>query len=74
MDVKIGFQRNPRELVVSSPEDRDSLMSRIEEAIAAGEGVFRIEDGAGSTHLVRAAEIAYVEVGSESHRSVGFAN
>jgi len=71
VEVKIGVQHAPRELVVdtdSTPEDGEQ---RLTEAIA-GNGVLRLSDVKGRTVIVPADKIAYLELGSPTSSAVGF--
>ncbi|MFC6318374.1 DUF3107 domain-containing protein [Corynebacterium gerontici] len=72
MDIKIGFGDSPRELVVSSKEDQETVVRRVSEALGQELGVLELTDEHGRRVLVRNACIAYVEVGTTSARPVGF--
>lgn len=72
MEVKIGIQSAPRELVVETPasaEDVEKLLSR---ALTAEAGVFSLADEKGGRVLVPADKLAYVELGSPEARRMGF--
>ncbi|MGV0340764.1 DUF3107 domain-containing protein [Corynebacterium mastitidis] len=73
MDVKIGFQDSPRELVVHAAEGGEDLKARIARVLESGQGVLELKDAKGRTYLVRAATIAYVDMGAAAPRAVGFA-
>ncbi|KQB84119.1 DUF3107 domain-containing protein [Corynebacterium oculi] len=73
MDIKIGFQDSPRELVVHVAEDNAELKARIAQSLSGGEGVLELQDAKGRTYLVRTATIAYVDMGTAAPRAVGFA-
>lgn len=71
MEVKIGVQHSPRELVVettSTPEDVERLLA---DAVASG-GVLALSDTKGRKVIVPATKIAYVEIGSGTVGQVGF--
>ena len=73
MEVKIGIQSVPRELVVetkSSPEEVERLLAA---AVADG-GVFILNDDKGGRVLVPADKIAYLEIGGAETRRIGFGN
>ncbi|MBC3185882.1 DUF3107 domain-containing protein [Corynebacterium sp. zg-331] len=73
MDIKIGFQDSPRELVVHvAEEDNAELKARIAQSLGGGEGVLELQDTKGRTYLVRTAAIAYVDMGASAPRAVGF--
>lgn len=73
MEIKIGIQETPRELVVSSsqtPEEVDKLVS---EALSSADGILRLADDKGRKFLVPSNRIAYVEIAPSDVRKVGFA-
>lgn len=71
MEVKIGVQYAPRELVLESKLSPKDLSATIDEAVANG-GVLRLEDEKGRTVIVPVEKIAYVEIAATNVRSVGF--
>lgn len=75
MEVKIGIQSIPRELVV----DTDATAQQIEHDLAAalgadGPAVFALSTQKGGRVLVPADKIAFVEFGGDQSRRVGFGN
>lgn len=73
MDVRIGIQNVAREIVIESAENAEELAKRVSEALASG-GELRITDSKGRLMLVPVSGIAYVEIGVEESRRVGFAH
>lgn len=73
MDIKIGFQDSPRELVVHVAENDAALKERIAQTLSGEERVLELQDAKGRTYLVRIAAIAYVDMGTTAPRAVGFA-
>ena len=71
MEVKIGVQHAPRELVIESAEPAEEIMARLEKALADG-GIFSLVDSRGRQVLVPAASLAYVEIGGGVAGQVGF--
>lgn len=71
MEVKIGVQYAPRELVLESKLSSKELSETIDQAISGG-NVLRLEDEKGRQVIVPAEKIAYVEVAAQSMRPVGF--
>jgi len=68
MEIKIGVQHAPRELVIDTNEDADAVA-----AIVTGGGPFlTLTDTKGRRILVPTDKIAYVEIGSPSASTVGF--
>jgi hypothetical protein len=74
MELKIGVVYTPRELVVETNDDGDSIAKKIDDALAGGSGMLWLTDTKGRRVGVPTDKIAYVEIGSdESERRVGFA-
>jgi len=71
VEVKIGVQHAPRELVLETNETADTLEQALQAAIEQG-GVFALADEKGGRVLVPADKIAYVELGGNEVRRVGF--
>ncbi|RRR97622.1 DUF3107 domain-containing protein [Glycomyces terrestris] len=71
MEVKIGVQYAPRELVLESKLSPKDLSDTIEQAVEGG-GVLRLEDDKGRQVIVPVEKIAYVEIAATNVRSVGF--
>ncbi|MFZ2503601.1 MAG: DUF3107 domain-containing protein [Nocardioides sp.] len=71
MEVKIGVQYAPRELVV----DVSSTAAEVEKALskALGDGsLLKLSDTKGRTVMIPAERISYVEIGSTGGSQVGF--
>lgn len=74
MEVKIGIAESQRELVVSSDQTADEVQALVDAALAGtGENLLRLVDEKGRKYLIRADQIAYVEIAPEDGRRVGFA-
>ena len=75
MEVKIGIQSVPRELVVETDMPAEEIERSLSAALEQGDhAVFALSVTKGGRILVPADKIAYVEfVGAESRR-VGFGN
>lgn len=71
MEIRIGIQHSPREIVIESEEKSDAVIERLSGAIADGSPVTLVDDK-GRTVLVPGAKVAYVEVSTEEPRRVGF--
>ncbi len=76
MEVKIGIQSIPRELVV----DTDATAEEIERGLAAaltakdGPAILALGTLKGGRVLIPADKIAFVEFGGDQSRRVGFGN
>ena len=71
MEVKIGVQHAPRELVVETDESAENIEKMFSEAVADG-GVLNITDSRGRKILVPADRVSYVEIGGGVAGQVGF--
>ncbi len=71
MEVKIGVQHSPRELVVDTDDTAEAVEKLVADAVA-GEGVVTLTDTKGRKVVVPAAKIAYVEIGGGVAGTVGF--
>lgn len=71
MEIKIGVQQSAREIALDSPLSPDDIAQAVSAALADG-GVLSLEDEKGRRIIVPADRIAYVEIGAESARRVGF--
>lgn len=71
MEVKIGVQHAPRELVVDTDDSADHVQQLVAEAVSAGT-VLTLTDSKGRQLVVPAAKIAYVEIGGGVSGQVGF--
>ncbi len=71
MEIKVGIQQVNRELVVETSESAEAVEKALREAIA-DESVLTLTDERGRKVLVAASKIAYVDLGEENARHVGF--
>ena len=71
MEVKIGVQHAPRELVMETDQDQETLEKQIADAVASSGGL-TLTDSKGRRTLVPADKIAYVEIGGGVAGHVGF--
>ncbi len=71
MEVKIGVQNAAREIVLESTLSPDEVEKAVAAALAK-EGVLTLTDDKGRRIVVPAGKIAYVEIGEQIERRVGF--
>jgi hypothetical protein len=71
VDITIGVQNLPRELVIESDQSADEVTAAVTKALG-GEAVLELVDTRGRRVLVPSASIGYVEIGTESKGRVGF--
>jgi Protein of unknown function (DUF3107) len=75
VEVKIGIQSVPRELVVETDTPAEELERDLTFALKReGNSVFTLSVAKGGKILVPADKIAYVEFGVPEARRVGFGN
>jgi len=71
VEVKIGIQSIPRELVVDTPSSPDEVERSLTTALSNG-GMFVVRDGKGGKVLIPAEKIGYVELNGSEQRRIGF--
>ena len=75
MEVKIGIQSVPRELVVETDATAEEIERDLAAALAAdGKGIFSITAQKGGRVIVPADKIAFIEFSWDQARRVGFGN
>ena len=72
MEVKIGVQFAPRELVVESAQSPADVAKAVSKALADDDGVLELVDEKGRRVIVPVAKLAYVEIAETTSRPVGF--
>jgi hypothetical protein len=71
VEVKIGVQYAPRELVMESAQTPAEIEQIVTDAIAS-EGTLSLTDEKGRRIIVPVSKVAYVEIAEASPRAVGF--
>lgn len=72
MEVKIGVQHAPREIVIESRQSADEVQKAVETALGKNSTMLTLEDEHGRRVLVPSDRVAYVEIGEQTVRKVGF--
>ncbi|MEV4431664.1 DUF3107 domain-containing protein [Streptomyces sp. NPDC049555] len=72
MEVKIGVQHAPREIVLESGLAAEEVERAIAEALSGKTQMLTLEDDRGRKVIVPADRVAYVEIGEPTVRKVGF--
>jgi hypothetical protein len=73
VEIKIGIQHVNREIIVESNESAADVEKELLSSIGAGgDGVFAVTDERGRKVLIPVGKIAYVDLGEENARRVGF--
>lgn len=71
MEVKIGIQYAPRELVVETDETAETVEKLLADAVSS-DGVLALSDTKGRRVIVPGSKVAYLEIGSSTVGTVGF--
>ncbi len=71
MEVKIGVQHAPRELVLESAQSPAEVEKIVAQALA-DENVLTLQDEKGRRVIVPVEKVAYVEIAESSNRPFGF--
>jgi hypothetical protein len=72
VEIRIGIVNAPRELNFESSQSAEELAGQVQAALASGTGVLQLTDDKGRLYVVPTAGIAYVELGTEESRRIGF--
>lgn len=71
MEVKIGIQNVSREISVDTDASADEVTAAFTKALA-DDGILTVTDSKGGQALIRAEQVAYLDLGKETARKVGF--
>lgn len=71
MEIKVGIQYVNREVVVETNQSAAEIERSFSEALTGG-SVFTVTDERGRKVLIPGDKIAYVDLGEENARRVGF--
>ena len=71
MEIKIGIQHTPREIVLDVDLTADQVAKALADAQAKS-GTLILKDVKGRQVLVPSDKIAYIEIGEPEQRRVGF--
>jgi hypothetical protein len=72
MEIRIGIRENQRDLSFETNLSSAQVSTLISTSFASKQELVSFEDDKGTTILVPTASIAYVEIGAEQSRRVGF--
>ncbi|KJY24415.1 MULTISPECIES: DUF3107 domain-containing protein [Streptomyces] len=72
MEVKIGVQHAPREIVLESGLSAEELEGIVAEALSGTAPLLSLTDVKGRKVLVPSDRLAYVDLGEPTQRKVGF--
>ncbi|MDT0307684.1 DUF3107 domain-containing protein [Streptomyces sp. DSM 44917] len=72
MEIKIGVQHTPREIVLESGQSAEEVEGAVATALSGDGKLLTLVDEQGRKILVPADRVAYVEIGTPTPRRVGF--
>ena len=70
MEIRIGIRENGRDLSFESEKSTKEIADLVRKGLESG--VLEVEDNKGRHYLIPASALAYVEMGVEDKRRVGF--
>ena len=73
MEVRIGVQNVSREIVVETDSSPEDVEKAVAEAIENAKPLLSLTDRREKRIVVPVASIGYVEIGSDTKKTVGFA-
>lgn len=71
MEIRLGIQHSPREIVIESEESSEDITRRIAAAVSDS-STLQLADTKGRIVVVPGDRIAYAELATEEPRRVGF--
>jgi hypothetical protein len=72
VDIRIGIANSPREISFESSQPQADIEKIVAEALDSKSTFLRLSDDKGKAYIVPVASLAYVEIGSEESRRIGF--
>jgi hypothetical protein len=72
MDIKIGIKNSSRELSFDSSSTAKELEEKVSSAMDSDAKLINLSDSKGNVFLIPTKSIAYLEIGAEETRRVGF--
>lgn len=72
MEIRIGIANTGRELSFETSESAEKVRTSVTGALEAGATHVSFSDAKGNSYIVPTAGLAYVELGTEEARRIGF--
>lgn len=72
MEIRIGITNTPRELNFETGDSADDVKKSVAAALESGASHVTFTDTKGNAYIVPTVGLAYVELGTEDVRRVGF--
>ncbi|MEJ6555217.1 DUF3107 domain-containing protein [Microbacterium esteraromaticum] len=72
MEIRIGIINTGRELSFETTSTADEVRTQVTSALEQNASHISLTDAKGSSYIVPTANLAYIELGTEESRRVGF--
>jgi Protein of unknown function (DUF3107) len=72
VDIRIGITNSPREISFESSQTSNEVENTVSAALESNSKFVKLIDSKGNVYLVPTDSLAYLEIGSEESRRVGF--
>ncbi|BDI23452.1 DUF3107 domain-containing protein [Herbiconiux sp. L3-i23] len=72
MEIRIGIVNSPRELGFETSQAAAEIEQSVASALESDAKYLKLTDEAGKLYIVPTASLAYIELGTEKTRRVGF--
>jgi hypothetical protein len=72
VDIRIGIVNSPRELSFESSQTAAQIEKVVADALGSDAKFIKLADDKGRVYIVPVTSFAYLEVGSEESRRIGF--
>jgi len=72
MEIRVGIRNSARELVFESNLSGKDVETAVDAALSSGSKTIKLTDDKGRLFIIPAETLAYIEVGVEEVRRVGF--
>lgn len=72
VDIRIGIANSPREISFESNQSSAEVEKVVADALTAEAKFVKLADAKGNVYVVPTVSLAYLEIGSEESRRVGF--
>ena len=72
VDIRIGITNSPREISFESSQTSSQVEKTVSDALESNSKFVKLLDNKCTVYLVPTESLAYLEIGSEESRRVGF--
>lgn len=72
MEIRIGMTNTSREIGLETSQTLAEVETLVANSLSGTSAVLKLSDDKGKVYLVASANIAFVELGSDQNRRIGF--